>query len=58
MLVTDVVATALTKLGARRHAETTRSGGHSRTLAQATLGNRPGDDNTWAPLASDITGLL
>jgi hypothetical protein len=26
MLVTDVVATALTKLGAPRHAETTRSG--------------------------------
>jgi hypothetical protein len=26
MLVTDTVATALTKLGAPRHAETTRSG--------------------------------
>jgi hypothetical protein len=36
MLVTDAVATALTKLGAPRHGETTRSGEHSGTLAQVS----------------------
>jgi hypothetical protein len=36
MLVTDAVATTLTKLGAPRHAETTLRG-HSRTLAHGVV---------------------